>query len=102
LGGDCCHNRLCYNPGERLVSELNHWKIDIARQTVEWIKEIRHLRVRTREREGEGEEKEEGGVIVMLAHEKERVEECKDEGVWPKGPWVNEWVVRALATKNAK
>jgi hypothetical protein len=38
----------------------------------------------------------------MLAHEKERVEECKDEGVWPKGPWVNEWVVRALATKNGK
>jgi hypothetical protein len=39
---------------------------------------------------------------VMLAHEKERADECKDEGVWPKGPWVNEWVVRELAAKNAK
>jgi hypothetical protein len=82
------------------VSEINHWKIDIARQTVEWVKGMRHLRVRTSEGEGEGEG--EGGVIVMLAHEKERVDECKEEGVWPKGPWVNEWVVRELAAKNAK
>ena len=62
---------------------------------------MRHLRVRSQEGLG-GKGKEEGGVIVMLAHEKERVEECKDEGVWPKGPWVNEWVVRELAAKNAK
>jgi hypothetical protein len=75
----------------------------VARQTVEWVKEMRRLRVRVRNQEGEGEgEEKEGGVMVMLAHEKEWVEECKDEGVWPKGPWVNEWVVRELAARNAK
>ncbi|GJE97374.1 MBL fold metallo-hydrolase [Phanerochaete sordida] len=34
LAGDTCHNRLCFAPGERLVSEENHADIETARATV--------------------------------------------------------------------
>ncbi|EKM53980.1 uncharacterized protein PHACADRAFT_122640 [Phanerochaete carnosa HHB-10118-sp] len=40
LAGDTCHNRLCYAPGGRLVSELNHADIETARKTAKRLVEL--------------------------------------------------------------
>lgn len=80
LAGDCCHNRLCYNPGERLISRENHRNIDKARQTVEYLKSMHKLE----------------NVVVLLAHEKERLDEMP---LFPKE--INGWVVEEVARKGA-
>ncbi|EKM53993.1 uncharacterized protein PHACADRAFT_257539 [Phanerochaete carnosa HHB-10118-sp] len=40
LAGDTCHNRLCYSPGERLISERGHRDIGSARKTVKRLIEL--------------------------------------------------------------
>ncbi|TFK51105.1 Metallo-hydrolase/oxidoreductase [Heliocybe sulcata] len=92
LAGDCCHNRLCYTPGERLISQENYEDIEVARDTVAKLVNCA--------REGELKVgKEEGGigkVVVILAHEKEREEEMP---LFPKE--LNSWAVEE-AWKEAK
>jgi glyoxylase-like metal-dependent hydrolase (beta-lactamase superfamily II) len=55
LAGDCCHHRLCYNPGERLISSENH----LARETANHLKAMHEL----------------GNVVVVLSHENETLDE---------------------------
>lgn len=59
LAGDCCHNRQCYTPGERLVSRENHHDIEAARATVDRLKRMNA----------------EDNVVLVLAHEAERLGE---------------------------
>ncbi|PCH35012.1 Metallo-hydrolase/oxidoreductase [Wolfiporia cocos MD-104 SS10] len=59
LAADCCHNRLCYNPGHRLISRENYHDVQVARDTVQRLK----IMDRTE------------GVLVILAHERERLDE---------------------------
>jgi len=59
LAGDCCHNRQCYNPGERLVSRENHHDIDAARDTVKRLKAMNRA----------------DNIVLILAHEAERLHE---------------------------
>ncbi|KAF7798135.1 hypothetical protein EIP86_009350 [Pleurotus ostreatoroseus] len=79
LAGDCCHARACYDPGTRLVSEENHDDVARARETVGRL-------VRLNE--------EYGGVVVVLAHEREREAEMP---MFPRE--LNGWAVEAAETK---
>jgi len=81
LAGDCCHNRLCYNPGERLVSRENHYDIDAARKTV------KHLQVMHQS----------DNVVVLLAHEKERLDEMP---LFPQK--LNGWAAEEMKRKKVK
>ena len=72
LAADCCHNRLCYRPGYRPISRENYDDLDVARQTVEKVKAMDRL----------------GNVVVILAHEKERLDELP---LFPHA--LNDWVV---------
>ena len=56
LAGDTCHNRICYSPGERLISELNHMDIETARHTVKRLVKLND---------------EYPNVIIMIAHDAE-------------------------------
>lgn len=78
LAADCCHHRSCYDPGERLVGRFNHSDIKVARETVEIVKRM--------------SQKEE--VVVVLAHENERLEEGMP--VFPMR--LNEWAGRRSLT----
>lgn len=81
LAGDCCHNRQCYNPGERRISELNYHKIETARQTVEKVKAMHQS----------------DNAVVILAHEKERLHEMP---IFPKK--LNDWVKEEIGRKLSK
>lgn len=72
LAADCCHNRLCYRPGHRPISRENYEDLDVARQTVEKVKAMDRL----------------GNVVVILAHEKERLDEMP---MFPRA--LNDWAV---------
>lgn len=72
LAADCCHNRLCYRPGLRPISRENYEGLDVARQTVEKVKALDRL----------------GNVVVILAHEKERLDEMP---MFPQA--LNDWAV---------
>lgn len=80
LAADCCHNRLCYDPGERLISRNNHLHIETARETVGYVKKMA----------------KQDGVIVILSHEKERVEE---DGMPLFPNKLNSWVVEECGKK---
>lgn len=60
LAGDTCHNRLCYSPGERLISEFNHDDIETARETVRRLVTLNE---------------EYDNAVIIIAHERERKEE---------------------------
>ncbi|KIK57565.1 hypothetical protein GYMLUDRAFT_172636 [Collybiopsis luxurians FD-317 M1] len=80
LAGDCCHNRECYSPGTRLVSQENHDDIVVARETVSSL-------IRTA--------KEMPNVIVVLAHEKE----LEEEGMPLLPTSLNDWAARRSAER---
>lgn len=69
LAGDCCHNRQCYTT-PRLISPYNYEDLETARATVE------NLKILSRE----------PNVIVILAHEVERLNEMP---LFPN--CLNEW-----------
>jgi glyoxylase-like metal-dependent hydrolase (beta-lactamase superfamily II) len=77
LAGDCCHNRECYIPGTRLISQTNYDNIDVARKSVASL--IRTV-------------KEMPNVVVVLAHERE----LEDEGMPLLPDSLNEWVVKRV------
>ena len=79
LAGDCCHNRQCYNPGERLISRRNHEDIEEARKTVQKLKIAGTMT----------------NVIVILAHEKERLDEMMP--LFPET--LNRWAIQEMAKK---
>ena len=79
LAGDCCHNRQCYNPGERLISRYNHEDIETARKTVENLKVAGKMT----------------NVIVILAHEKERLDEMP---LFPET--LNGWAIQEMTENN--
>ncbi|KAF5383889.1 hypothetical protein D9757_007388 [Collybiopsis confluens] len=82
LAGDCCHNRQCYNPGTRTISEENYEDIAVARNTVSAL-------VRTAN--------EMPNVVVVLAHEKE----LEVEGMPLLPNSLNEWAVGRCADRLA-
>ncbi|KAF9261631.1 Metallo-hydrolase/oxidoreductase [Marasmius fiardii PR-910] len=78
LAADCCHNRACYDPGVRLVSRENHYDIDVARTTVDRVKQFNAL----------------DNVVVILSHESERLQEM------PMFPSIlNEWAAQEMGRK---
>jgi len=77
LAGDLCHNRLCYSPGHRALSQLNYRDVDTARATAQKLAKLN--------RESEN-------VIVILAHEKQRLEEGMP--LFPKD--VREWAIKEV------
>jgi len=81
LAGDCCHNRLCYSPGERLISRENHDNIDLARETVKHLQVMHQL----------------DNVVVLLAHEVERLNEMP---LFPQK--LNKWAGEEIQRKRAK
>ncbi|KZT07050.1 uncharacterized protein LAESUDRAFT_736609 [Laetiporus sulphureus 93-53] len=78
LAADCCHNRLCYDPGKRLISHENYDDIETARDTVEKLKIMNGLK----------------NVLLILAHEKERLDEMP---LFPTS--LNVWARRELENK---
>ncbi|KAJ7578646.1 beta-lactamase-like protein [Mycena floridula] len=76
LAADCCHGRLCYDPGERLISRLNHANIGVARETVNKLKEMNELT----------------NVQVVISHEAERLDEFP---LFPES--INQWAIDAAA-----
>ncbi|KZT23544.1 Metallo-hydrolase/oxidoreductase [Neolentinus lepideus HHB14362 ss-1] len=84
LAGDCCHNRLCYSPGERLISQENYEDIDVARVSVSKLVEYAKLQ---KVELGLGDERT-GRLVVILAHEKEREEEMP---LFPEK--LNDWAI---------
>ncbi|EED80741.1 predicted protein [Postia placenta Mad-698-R] len=79
LAGDCCHNRQCYTPGVRLVSRENYHDIETARDTVERLKRMNG----------------EPNVVLVLAHERERLEDSMP--LFPQR--LNEWVTTEIVRK---
>ena len=82
LAGDVCHNRTCYNPGERIVSEKNHEDVELARRTVARLTKV-----------GEGIH----NVVIVLAHEAEREKEMP---MFPES--LNEWAGKEVERRDAK
>ncbi|KAF9059358.1 beta-lactamase-like protein [Rhodocollybia butyracea] len=80
LAGDCCHNRECYSPGTRLISQANYEDVAVARETVASL--IRTV-------------KEMPNVVVVLAHEKE----LENEGMPLLPDSLNEWAVKQVAER---
>lgn len=80
LAGDCCHNRLCYDPGQRLISKWNHEEIDTARKTVDWLKKM-HI---------------ESNTVVVLAHESER---AKEMPLFPDS--LNDWAMSHVKVESS-
>ncbi|KAH9923581.1 hypothetical protein B0H21DRAFT_840819, partial [Amylocystis lapponica] len=80
LAADCCHNRLCYNPGDRLISRENYENIEVARETVQKLKYMDRAE----------------NVVVVLAHEKERLGEMP---LFPAS--LNGWVAEETARKRS-
>lgn len=80
LAADCCHNRLCYRPGYRPISRENYEDLDVARQTVEKVKAMDRL----------------GNVVVILAHEKERLDEMP---MFPRA--LNDWAAEEIRKTRA-
>ncbi|TFY54924.1 hypothetical protein EVJ58_g8571 [Rhodofomes roseus] len=81
LAADCCHNRLCYSPGERLISRENYHDLDVARETVDKVKVMHRLE----------------NVVVILAHEKERLDEMP---LFPKT--LNRWAAAETGKKRSR
>ncbi len=77
LGGDLCHHREAYEPGNKLTSETMYEDLKTARETVRRLVKLN---------------KENPGVIVVLAHEQQRLEEGMP--VFPED--VREWAVRMV------
>ncbi|KAF7979826.1 hypothetical protein HWV62_40906 [Athelia sp. TMB] len=82
LAADCCHHRLCYNPGERLVSSENHEDIAVARHTVELLKSAHKAK----------------NLVVLLAHDDILIPELGEENLFPAGT-LNGWAGRAIEKK---
>lgn len=82
LAGDLCHNRECYIPGKRLASRNNYRDINTARETIQ--------KLATLDREYED-------VVVILAHEPERLEEGLP--LFPDD--MREWAVKLVETRRA-
>lgn len=78
LAADCCHNRLCYCPGDRLISRENYHELDVARKTVDKLKAMHAV----------------DNVVVILAHEKERLDEMP---LFPTA--LDDWVVEEAQRK---
>ncbi|THH02615.1 hypothetical protein EW026_g332 [Hermanssonia centrifuga] len=82
LAGDTCHNRECYVPGTRLISEENYADLEMARETV-----TRLVRMN----------KEVHNVVTILAHEAEREQDM------PQFPVdLKEWAVEEIQKRKAK
>lgn len=79
LAGDCCHHRQYYTPGVRLVSQEHHHDIDVARDTMERLKRMNKER----------------NVVLVLAHESQRLEEGMP--LFPRS--LNEWAKEEMARK---
>lgn len=77
LAGDTCHNRACYDPGARLVSERNHRDVETARATVRRLVRL---------------DREYPEAVVLLAHDQLRREEMP---FFPKAD-LREWVEREV------
>ena len=58
--GDTCHSRESYDPATRPLSELNYADLETARATVQRLARLH---------------READNVIVILSHEKERLDE---------------------------
>lgn len=81
LAADSCHNRLCYNPGERLISRENHVDIAVARDTVDRLKKMNSM----------------VNVVTLLSHEAERLDEMP---LFPET--INEWALLEVEKKKAR
>lgn len=81
LAADSFHNRLCYNPGERLISRENYEDIVTATETVERLKGMNAM----------------ANVVVMLSHKTERLSEMP---MFPK--ILNEWALLEMKEKIEK
>ncbi|KAI0694341.1 beta-lactamase-like protein [Cytidiella melzeri] len=82
LGGDTCHNPQCYVSGRRLTGERIHHDVGRARETIGRLRRL-------------SEEVDE--VVVVLAHEAERLEEGMP--LFPED--LREWVVSRVEKRKA-
>lgn len=80
LAGDLCHNRLCYIPGTRLLSQLNYRDVETARSTAQRLSSLN---------------KDLDNAVVILAHDTERV----DEGLPFIPNDIGQWVVKQVAKR---
>ncbi|KAI0093150.1 beta-lactamase-like protein [Irpex rosettiformis] len=82
LAGDVCHNRECYNPGQRVVSELNNEDLQVARETARKLVKFN---------------KESDNTVVILAHEAHWLE----DGM-PLFPYdVREWILQEIEKRRS-
>ncbi|KAI0093152.1 beta-lactamase-like protein [Irpex rosettiformis] len=100
LGGDCCHNRQCYVPGgTREMSGKIQWDVGKARESVGRLRMLCEVCQGRRrgfpaDGGGAGRQNDDTGecvcdVVVILAHEAERLEEGMP--LFPQD--LREWVV---------
>lgn len=80
LAGDLCHHRQCYFPGTRVVNRTNHRDLPTAKETIQKLVSLN---------------KEFNNVIVILAHEPERLEEGMP--LFPND--IREWVGGQVAQR---
>lgn len=73
FAADTCHDRQCYEPGERLVCEIHHRDVETARDTVRRLVKLNA---------------EYPNVIIVLAHESQR----KHEMPFLPGSDLRQWV----------
>ncbi|KAG1754762.1 beta-lactamase-like protein [Suillus paluster] len=91
LAADTCHSRQCYVPSSsgsvREISSLNHQQWDIAKVTVTKLTEMNHM----------------ANVVVVLAHEADRLQEKCKEDTMPLFPQpLNVWASQQLGKKFRK
>ncbi|KZP20337.1 Metallo-hydrolase/oxidoreductase [Athelia psychrophila] len=82
LAADCCHHRLCFAPGERLVSRESHVDIEVAQTTLESVKAMHKAK----------------NVVVLLAHDDTLLHELGDERLFPSP--LNAWASREIEKKH--
>ncbi|KAG2155680.1 beta-lactamase-like protein [Suillus clintonianus] len=91
LAADTCHSRQCYAPSSaglvREISSLNYQEWDVAKATVTKLTEMSQM----------------ANVIVVLAHEVERLQEKREEDTMPLFPQpLNAWASQQLEKKSRK
>ncbi|KAG1757052.1 beta-lactamase-like protein [Suillus lakei] len=91
LAADTCHSRQCYVPSSaglvREISSLNYQQWEIAKMTVTKLTEMSQM----------------ANVVVVLAHEAERLQEKCEEDTMPLFPQpLNAWASQQLEKKRRK
>ncbi|KAI0344771.1 Metallo-hydrolase/oxidoreductase [Trametopsis cervina] len=87
LGGDTCHNRQCYVPGTRITSNRIHYDGERAKETINRLAKLNE---------------EADNVVVILAHEAERLEEGMPLFPHDIKDWVTHRIEKRVAAKTSR